>query len=311
MPPKISICVCTFRRPQRLSALLRSLRLLDPKTPTLEIIVIDNDAQLTAKPVVDQAVAEGLCIVYDVEPIQNIALARNLSVQRARGDWVAFIDDDEEADPSWLVELWRLAQDGSIDGVFGTVERRFESGIPQWIRAAYPGQQRQTGVRLDWWETATNNALIRRSSILALDKLFDSTFGLTGGEDSDLFYRMSKLGSVLVGNTSAIVYETVTRERARISYLLKWWLGSGALAARINFSNTSLWRQKQWLCATMYWSIRHLLVGILSFPFSRSQGMHLIGRAALEGGAVFGRLTGSLIERYPRHSQTLFFDDAK
>jgi succinoglycan biosynthesis protein ExoM len=309
VPPQISICVCTFRRPQRLAALLRSLRLLDPNTPTLEIIVIDNDSQLTAKPVVDEAAAEGLCIVYDVEPVQNIALARNLSVKRAQGEWVAFIDDDEEADPNWLLELWRLGRSASADGVFGTVERRFEPGIPQWIRAAYPSQPRQTGVRLNWWETATNNALIRRSSLLELGNFFNSTYGLTGGEDTDLFYRMLEQGSVFIGHSAAIVYETVPCERARAAYLLRWWIGSGALAAHIIFSNTSLWRQKKWLCGMIYWSIRNLLVGALHFPFSRSRGMRHIGQAALEGGVVFGRLTGSLIERYPRRS--IAFVDTK
>jgi succinoglycan biosynthesis protein ExoM len=297
--PEISICICTLRRPAELELLLRSLQRLDSATPSREVIIVDNDSERSAEPVVQQAIAQGLPILYDVEPIQSIALARTRTVRHARGEWIAFIDDDEEADPRWLLELWTFAQATNVDGVFGFVERRFEPTVSDWIRTAYPSQERITGASLYWWQTATNNALVRRSSILSLEELFNPVYSLTGGEDCDLFYRMAECGCAYAGLSSAIVYETVTVERAKIRYLLRWWLGAGAMAAHISLSKIPVWQLKSWLCKKLLLFLGYGLAGALYSLSSRSRGMRYFAKATLEGGALFGKITGVLIQRYP------------
>ncbi len=210
MLPEISICICTFQRSVGISSLLRSLRSLDPATPSREVIVIDNDAERSAEPIVRQANADALEVIYDVEPVRSIALARTRSVRYSQGEWIAFIDDDEGADPRWLLELWTFAHASHVNGVFGFVGRRFETAIPEWIRAAYPAQERTIGALLRWGQTGTGNALVRRSALFALGELFNPAYGLTGGEDSDIFYRMEKRGAVFMAVRSAVVYESVT-----------------------------------------------------------------------------------------------------
>ena len=44
-------------------------------------------------------------MTYAVEPERNIALARNRALSLARGEKLAFIDDDEMASPFWLSTL--------------------------------------------------------------------------------------------------------------------------------------------------------------------------------------------------------------
>jgi succinoglycan biosynthesis protein ExoM len=298
MRPEISICICTLHHTDGIASLLRSLRSLDSATPSREVIVIDNDAERSAEPIVRQANADGLEILYDVEPIQNIALARTRSLRYSRGEWIAFIDDDEEADPRWLLELWTFAHASRVDGVFGFVSRRFETAIPEWIRAAYPVQERITGGLLRWWQTATGNALVRRSAMFALGELFNPAYGLTGGEDTDIFYRMEKRGAVFVALRSAVVYESITAEKARVAYLLRWFWSSGAITARVDFADKSLWRLKKWFCVTTLLFLYFGLTGICCFPFSRTNGLRKLCRASLEGGVLFGKLTGKLIQRY-------------
>ena len=283
--------------------MLRSLQRLDPATPSREVIVVDNDGQRSAEPIVRQAIADGIEILYEVEPVQSIALARTRSVRCAQGTWVAFVDDDEEADPRWLLELWTLAQDRDVDGAFGVVRRRFEPATPDWIRTVYPNHERTSGALLRWWEAATNNALVRRSAMLALGELFNPTYALTGGEDSDLFQRMAQRGSALVGVSSAVVYETVPAGRATVAYLLRWWLGAGALFARMNIATVPIWRLKLWLLGRVLLLAGYGLAGAVCFLFSRARGLRYFLRAAYEAGILFGKLTGSLVQRYPIRDQ--------
>src|SRR5437867_185465 len=101
----IAVCVCTYKRPRFLSRLLADLR--DQETRglfTYSIVVTDNDRLQSASGVVREfAAASCIPIRYCVEPRQNIALARNKAVANAKGDFIAFIDDDEFPTQTWLL----------------------------------------------------------------------------------------------------------------------------------------------------------------------------------------------------------------
>src|SRR5208282_1929573 len=107
----VSVCLCTYHRQAALTACLRSL-LNQACNFAFEVIVTDNDCNCSAKTVVDSLrhdfITAEIPLTYLVEPIQNIALARNRGVCSARGKYVAFLDDDECAATYWLKELHAL-----------------------------------------------------------------------------------------------------------------------------------------------------------------------------------------------------------
>ena len=97
--PRLSVCIATFKRNERLRAVLgdlvRQVRIPD------QVVVVDNEPGGGAKKIVEAYRAEvPFPVEYDVQPEPNISLTRNRTVQLARGDWIAFIDDDERAPPS-------------------------------------------------------------------------------------------------------------------------------------------------------------------------------------------------------------------
>jgi succinoglycan biosynthesis protein ExoM len=95
----VSVCIATYRRAERLAAVLDDLTRLT-RLPD-EVVVVDNDAAASARPVVEHRLREGapFPIRYAVQPVKNISLTRNKTVELAGGDWLAFIDDDERAPP--------------------------------------------------------------------------------------------------------------------------------------------------------------------------------------------------------------------
>src|SRR5690348_8352319 len=108
---KLSVCINTYRRGDRLGALLDDLT--RQSLPASEVIVVDNDAAGSARSVVEERRRLGapFVLAYDIQPVRNIALTRNRTVELASGDWIAFVDDDERAPEPWLQQLMQAARE--------------------------------------------------------------------------------------------------------------------------------------------------------------------------------------------------------
>lgn len=235
----VSVCICTFRRPTLLKKLLVELeRQQTESCITFSAVVVDNDAGESARPVVaDFVAASGMEVIYCVEPMQNIAVARNRAVENAKGNFVAFIDDDEFPVADWLLLLWRTCEEHRSAGVLGPVKPHFEEPPPRWIvkggfcdRPAYP-----SGTVLTWNQCRTGNVIFRREILDGLSEPFRSEFG-NGGEDVDFFMRMAQKGLVFRWCNEAVAYESVPAARLQRRYMLKRALlrGKNGLKIRTN-----------------------------------------------------------------------------
>ncbi|MFY9560042.1 MAG: glycosyltransferase family 2 protein [Terriglobales bacterium] len=233
--PLISICVCTYRRPEQLEQLLK---MLDQQATKglfrFSIVIVDNDARQSARSTVELwAERARVPVTYGVEPRQNIAVARNASVAMATGELVAFIDDDEEPSGDWLCTLYQALLAYRADGVLGPVLPKFEESAPAW---AVKGQVFQrpgfkTGTVIHWSIAGTGNVLLKREVLQALDGPFNPQLG-AGGEDTDLFRRAMERGQVLVWSAEAACHERVPPERTRVSFQLRRALLRGKIAVR-------------------------------------------------------------------------------
>jgi glycosyltransferase involved in cell wall biosynthesis len=118
--PPVTVVICTRDHPEQLARCLDSL--LAQQYPQFRVLVVDNAPTSSATyEVVRRAAARGP-VDYVVEPRPGLSRARNRAVAACPGQILAWIDDDEVADPYWLSEIARaLADHPEADAVSGAI----------------------------------------------------------------------------------------------------------------------------------------------------------------------------------------------
>lgn len=219
----ISVCILTYRRSELLFKAIKSaLSQVTNELFTFSLIVIDNDVDMTAKSIVDEIkIKSDIVIDYYVEPVKNIALARNLALSKAKGDYIAFLDDDEFADCFWLLELLKMLNVADVDVVNGPVEPVYAREPSRLVKASKFFNLNYGNGCTYYSVKATNNCLFKRSILAGNLIRFDEQYGLTGGEDTFFFKELEDNGCSFAWAAKAIVYEYIPKSRSSLVWVLK------------------------------------------------------------------------------------------
>jgi succinoglycan biosynthesis protein ExoM len=244
--PRIVVSVCTYNRHEPLAVLLEALvvnarRLRD--RAAVGVVVVDDSADGNARGVV--ARFEGqfeLGTHYRISGRQDIALARNMGLEVALelADWIAMTDDDCEPVPHWLESLLEVQRRTNAGAVSGVLKRRLPPGSPRWLTeepflaAGLGAEDIEDGAEMP--SGAAHSSLISARWLREHpDIRFDSTFGVTGGEDP-VFYRTARAAGLRIHNSlRAVVYENEPPSRATLSYQLRlfFWLGNNSYITNV------------------------------------------------------------------------------
>lgn len=217
----ISVCIATYNREKLLKKLLDSL--INQKSDgsfEFEIVIADNNPEGSARSVVEEFIKKSkISIRYFIQPVKNISLTRNVCIQNAAGDYLAFIDDDEIADENWLNRLYNCIKKYNADGVFGYVIPIFEDDIQEQfkVREYYFSSIGETGTIAKFYYTT--NSLLKTTLLVNNSINFDPNYGLTGGEDVHFFEKLRRKGAIFIICKEAITKEFIPKERGNIKYL--------------------------------------------------------------------------------------------
>ncbi len=126
----ISVVICTYTE-ERWHDLVAAIESLQQQiVPAHEIIVvIDHNERLLERA---QAQMRGVIVTANREA-QGLSGARNHGIAIAKGELVAFLDDDAIAEPDWLMRLNQLCANQQILGAGGAVEPFWLSRRPRWF----------------------------------------------------------------------------------------------------------------------------------------------------------------------------------
>jgi len=263
----ISVCICTYKRKELLARLIGLLQ--NQNTRNLfdySILIVDNDEKKSAEKVIENIQKKSIIkIYYYNEPEQNIALARNKAVDNAKGNYIAFIDDDEFPIDDWLLKLYESRQKFNVDGVLGPVIPHYEVNPPKWVIKGrfFERPTHATGEVLTWKNTRTGNVLMKRAVFSNGENRFNKVF-LTS-EDREFFKRMIEKGRIFAWCNEAYVFETVPANRWKKSFMIKRALFRGKIAS--NYSDTGF--------KSLLKSVLAVFIYFMFLPVSLLIGQHM------------------------------------
>ncbi|MEW6126847.1 MAG: glycosyltransferase [Acidobacteriota bacterium] len=276
----VTVAICTRDRAVDLARCLDSIRALD--YPVLEVLVVDNAPSSDATEQLVRSTYPDVRYVCELRPGLN--WARNRAIEEARGDIIAYTDDDVVVDAKWINALARIFSENrevmAVTGLVAPFELETEAqvlfekygGFGRGFKRQWYGIDPQSNTRVaslyagaGMFGTGANMAYRRNvfKQIGNFDPALDVGTVTNGGGDLEMFFRILKAGHTLVYEPSAIVYHRHRRDYAQLrtqitnngiglyAFLLR-----SALAypeERLAFLKFAIW----WL---WWWNLRRLLI---------------------------------------------------
>jgi glycosyltransferase involved in cell wall biosynthesis len=243
----VTVILCTYNRCNSLARTLESLAASTlPEDTEWKVLVVDNNSSDQTRTVV-----EDFCQRYPgrfhylFEPRQGKSHALNSGIREARGDILAFVDDDVSVEPSWLDDLTSVLHDGEWAGAGGRVLPARSFVPPRWLALDGP---RNLGMVLCAQFDLGNvpaelkdapfgtNMAFRREMF---ERYGDFRTDLGPRPDSEIRNEDTEFGRRLMAGgerlryvPSAVVYHDVHESRVRKEFFLAWWFDRGRCAIR-------------------------------------------------------------------------------
>jgi len=292
-----SVCIATFRRPTELERLLEAL-CAQGGAPGFEVGVADNAPKQPPNARAERSPA-ALALADCPAPVPGVAAVRNRAVVTSRGQFLAFIDDDEWPIPEWLAHFHDAAVESGADGVFGGIANQFAMDVPQHIRGCgvFDATELADGADLRWWQTRTGNAYVRRTALPDQAAPFDVKYGLTGGEDTHMFCAMLRKGSRFVWSTRALVHSFHPLSRANLRWLFWRSLRYGGTGTEVEWLHLSLTKRFKLGTRSILRAVRLFGLAAFLWPRDKTAASRLVFVAGMDAGRTL-RLLGWRIEIY-------------
>ena len=271
----LSLIIATYNRAEQLMVTLESVATQRHPAQRWECIVVDNNSKDDTRERVEAFAAAhpDLQLRYVFESNQGLSYARNRGIEEAKGEIIAFVDDDErivEEFVSAYVELFASHPDAMSAG--GKIVAEYPTGRPRWM-SKYAEQP--IANPMDFGQSIKpfpkgripggGNMAMRRS---IFDKIgrFDTSLGRTGkqligGEESDLFERIEAAGMACYYVPRAVMYHIIPESKLTIDYFRRLAFNTGLSQhrrAELHNRTTSLYvREIMKWCATLLLCLVH------------------------------------------------------
>lgn len=272
---RLSLIIATYNRAEQLMVTLASVGAQSAKPSLWECIIVDNNSRDNTQERVAEFAKEHptLNIRYCFEPNQGLSYARNKGISEAKGDIIAFIDDDERIVAEFInsyIKLFDEHPDAMAAG--GKIIAEYPTGRPRWM-SHYT--ERPIANPMDFGDYITpfpkgripggGNMAMRRE-VFSTIGLFDTTLGRTGkrligGEESELFERIYSLGMKCYYAPRAVMYHIIPAEKLTTEYFERLCYNTGVsqlTRAKIHNRITRLYigEAMKW-CATLLLCLLH------------------------------------------------------
>jgi glycosyltransferase involved in cell wall biosynthesis len=246
---KLSVIIPTYNRADELQKTLQSLSSLSG-SEEWEVIVVDNNSNdQTPEVVAELSKTFPVELRYLFEGEQGKPAALNAGMASARGDVIAFTDDDHRFEPDWLHQAAIALERFGCDYVGGKILPLFEGPSPRWLSTS-SGRHRAVIGMADYGpephefadKPAMGGNLVVRREAFARVGLWDNRLGrrgktLLGQEQREWCMRARAIGLHGIYIPEMVVYHVVPVERLQKKYFRRWfyWHGISRAILHENF----------------------------------------------------------------------------
>ena len=221
----ISVVIPTYNRAPELETCLTALAAQTLSRDQFEVLVIDDGSSDSTSSLLETlSSGSPMNLRYFVQPNEGPAAARNAGIEQAKGEWIAFTDDDCIPDPGWLESLSAsIPLDDGCAGIGGEIVRLRNTLIGRYIDDSGMMRHRVSDGVTDYLITA--NAMFHRPLLIEVSG-FEKRITWPGGEDPDLSTRLRDRGYYLKVMPGAIVRHN-HRDTIRGLWRTAWLYGRG------------------------------------------------------------------------------------
>ena len=244
----ITVVLCTYNRGQTLAKTLESVRASTlPESVEWEVLVADNNSTDGTRQVI-----EDFCHRYPGRfrylfvPKAGKSYGLNAGIREARGEVLAFTDDDVTVEPTWLRNLTAILSGEEYVGAGGRILPSHPFSPPPWLPVDGPYNMSGVLALFDLGDKAGNLDRAPYGANMAFQrKVFEryGTFRTDLGpspndeiprpnEDTEFGRRLMAAGERLRYQPSAVVYHPVPNSRLKKEYFLAWWFDYGRAVIR-------------------------------------------------------------------------------
>ena len=306
----ITVILCTYNRCQSLAKALESLAASTlPRSVEWEVLVIDNNSRDQTREVIEHFCRREPGRFRGMfEPRQGKSHALNSAMPQAKGDIVAFTDDDVTVEPTWLQNLTAPLQNGQWAGAAGRI--RLEQGFspPFWLAINGPFDLGGSIVQFDLGDEAGELTKAPFGANMAFRKIMFEKYGgfrtdlgrrgssLIGNEDTEFSERLMAAGEHLLYEPSAVVNHPVPEKRLTKEYFRVYWFDYGRSRVRQAGKRLPIRSIPKYCLGPLKSTLRWMFAADPHWPLSP--------QARFYCEAMVCQTAGELVECY-RQSQTL------
>lgn len=233
---KISVIIASYNRGEQLMRTLRSLLSQTLDKNLWEVVVINNNSSDQTEELFEEFVAsnpEASNMRLFFERKQGLSHARNRGIKESKGEYIAIMDDDEEANTEFVesyMDFFDSHPDAAAAG--GKMIALYEYETPNWLSPYLEPALSSTidlGERVKLFKNNQypigGNMAFRRSTIedygVFNPKLGRTGKKLLGGEEKDLFNRIRSGGGKIYWTPAPQILHIIPEERLSREYLVK------------------------------------------------------------------------------------------
>jgi len=273
----ISVVICTYNRAELLANSLQTLCEQTINKSDYEILVVDNNSQDSTPDLTKTFCRNYPNIRYFLETRIGLSHARNRGWREAKGQYVAYVDDDCKMPTPWLKIAMKIIDQIAPAAFGGPADAFYSSPKPYWWKDCYGSYQLSQVPRpLRPFEYLKGNNIFFRREILESLNGFDARLGMSDKnlgyhEETELQIRIRKTMSheLIYYDPKLHVFHLVRPETMTFRWILNSFFASGRCSYNVfqdkipKIAGRIKLKLLIKACVTLLFFFTDILVGIL------------------------------------------------